>query len=287
MKIKKLTLNQPVFPQTLTAIPSPPKELYVKGEPLDKLLKKPSVAIVGSRKVSPYGREVTIELAKKLSEHGITIVSGLALGVDGLTHQGALDAGGTTLAVMPCGLDRVYPSSHHQLAENILKHGGALVSEYAPSSEPFKQNFVARNRLIAGLAQAVIITEAAEKSGSLHTARFALEQGKDVLAVPGNITSPMSVGANNLIKAGATPITSYLDVLHTLGIEPSSKKPSAVKGRNESEQIIINLLFEGISDGDELLNSSGLAIQSFNQSITMLEIDGHIRPVGANHWTLS
>jgi DNA processing protein len=289
MKSKKLTLSKQGLPEELRRIASPPKQLYCRGVDqtnLKELLKRPRVAIVGSRSVTPYGRQVTIQLATKLAEQGIVIISGLALGVDAIAHQAALDAGGLTIAVLPSSVDTIYPASNRSLAERIVSQGGALVSEYGEDEPAFKQNFVARNRLVAGLGQAVLITEAAEKSGSLHTARFALEQGKDVLAVPGNITSPASVGTNNLIKSGAIPVTSYLDVLHALGLEDHQTPAREVRGRNAHEQTVLDLLLRGVNDGDQLLKQSKLSISEFNQVLTMLEIGGKIRSLGANQWSL-
>lgn len=288
MEINKLTLKDRRFPKQLKNIASAPKELYVDGD-LTPLLAKSRIAIVGSRKVSVYGRRITAELARELAKRGIVIISGLALGVDAIAHQAALEVGGLTIAVLPRGLDKIYPASHHQLAKQITKHGGALVSEYPANTEIYRTNFIARNRLIAGLSQATLITEAAEKSGSLHTARFTLEQGKDVLAVPGNITSSTSVGTNNLLKAGATPVTSYLDVLHALGLkdEKGTQTKTTFMGNNESEQKLLELLRSGVSDGDTLLKRSDLEIALFNQTLTMLEISGHIRALGANHWDVS
>jgi DNA processing protein len=214
------------------------------------------------------------------------IISGLALGVDALAHRSALEVGGTTLAVLPRPLEHIYPSTHRQLAKQIVDNGGTLVSEY-PEDTPFsKVTFIARNRLVSALAQVLLITEAAEKSGSLHTARFALEQGRDVLAVPGSIFSPTSVGTNNLIKAGATPVTDYADVLHALHLEdaiPHDHKPTS---GNPAEQVILDLLAAGERDGDVLQTKSGLAIQEFNQALTMLEITGKIRSLGTNKWSL-
>lgn len=286
MKITKLSLRSKLFPDTLRQIPSPPRQLYLRGADLTELLKRPRLAIVGSRNVSSYGRQVTAKLAGELAEQGIVIISGLALGVDAIAHKAALDAGGLTIAVLPSPVDYPYPSTNAGLAESIIRQGGTLVSEYADDNFSFNSNFVARNRLVAGLAQAVLITEAAEKSGSLHTARFALEQGKDVLAVPGNITSPVSVGANNLIKSGATPVTSYLDVLHVLGLEDHHTKPTQARGRTANEQLVIDLILQGHNSGDELLKLSGLSISDFNQVLTMLEIGGKIRALGANQWAL-
>src|SRR3989344_6441886 len=180
MKIKKLAPRSPEFPEKLRQIPQPPKELFYLCQDINKIWERPAVAVVGSRKVTPYGRQVTTKLARELASSGIVIVSGLALGVDGLAHEAALEAGGLTVAVMPCGLNRIYPAAHHSLARRILLAGGALISEYPETNEPRDFQFVARNRLVAGLSRGVLITEAAEKSGSLHTANFALEQGKEV-----------------------------------------------------------------------------------------------------------
>jgi DNA processing protein len=195
--------------------------------------------------------------------------------------------GGLTVAVLPGPVDQVYPATNIPLAKEILAAGGALVSEYASDEIiTYKQNFIARNRLVAGLAQAVLITEAAEKSGSLHTARFTLEQGKDVLAVPGNITMITSVGTNNLIKAGATPVTSYSDVLHALGLEDHAMAARQIRGRNQHEQIVLDLLLNGVNDGEQLLRQSSLNPSEFNQVLTMLELGGKVRPLGSNQWSL-
>ncbi|CAN5356258.1 DNA-processing protein DprA [soil metagenome] len=279
-----LTLTKSQIPERLTAIDSPPSTLYVEGN-LAEILHSPVVAIVGSRKISTYGRDITKHLAGELAEQGIVIVSGLAFGVDSIAHQAALDAGGRVIAVLPTPLDRIYPAAHRQLARHILENGGALVSEYAAGSSVYKTNFVARNRIIAGLADATLLTEAALKSGSLHTARFALNAGRDVLAVPGNITSPTSEGTNNLIKSGATPVTSADDVLHVLGLLPVNTKPHPV-GANDAEQIIIDLVGSGITDGAVLQSKSNLSVTVFNQTLTMLEITGKIRSLGANQWSL-
>ncbi len=283
--VNKLTLEQGNIPEAVLHIASPPKELYVIGTSLAEIMQQPRVAIVGSRKVSAYGREATMKLAYDLASRGVAIISGLALGVDGLAHKAALEAGGTTVAVLPSPLEHVYPASHRQLAKQILDSGGGLVSEY-PEDTPFNRStFIARNRLVSGLAQALLITEAAEKSGTLHTANFALEQGRDVLAVPGSIFSPTSAGTNNLIKAGAMPVTSYLDVLRALHIEDNAVEAKGARGANEAEQLLLDLLAEGVRDADMLLAGCNLGVSDFNQTLTMLEISGKIRSLGAGQWT--
>lgn len=282
-KVNMVTLEGPTLPDRITSVIPPPEQLYVQG-PLKSFLQAPCIAIVGSRRVSPYGRAVTLRLAQELAERGIIIVSGLAIGVDSLAHQAALEAGGGTIAVLPTGLGSIYPRSHTNLAQRILQTGNVLVSEYTADSPPMKHQFIARNRLIAGLADAVLIPEAAEKSGSLHTAAFALEQGKTVLAVPGNITSELSRGTNNLIKTGATPVTAVSDIFYTLGIEPIPKQRRLAE--NETESVILDLLQQGTTDMTELQTLSRLEPAQFNQTLTMLELAGKIRSVGAGHWSL-
>lgn len=286
MKVKQFKINDSAYPEMLRNIPTPPKQLFVLGD-LERLLEKPRLAVVGSRRVTPYGRGITTELVQSVARQGIVIVSGLAFGVDSLAHQAALDVSGGTIAVLPCGIERVYPSSHAQLARNILAKGGALVSEYSGDTLPGRQNFIERNRIVSGLGDGVLITEAATKSGTLHTANFALEQGRTVMAVPGNITSPLSQGTNNLIKSGATMITEAGDVLFALGFDPTKQKQQELFGSNEEETILLNLLQGGISDSSILLTESGLSPATYNQTLTMLEINAQIRPLGAGHWTLN
>lgn len=284
MKINKLPPEE--FPDRLKQLAKPPKQLFVAGE-LEPLLSTPSVAIVGSRKVSQYGRQVTERLASELASNDVTIISGLALGVDSIAHKACLEAEGKTIAVLPTPLEQVYPAAHRQLARDIINHNGAIVSEYGNDDFVGRINFIARNRIVAALADAILITEAALKSGSLHTANYALELGRDVLVVPGNITSPTSEGCNNLLKHGATPVTSVEDILFVLGITADkAAKTKKVVGSNASEQAILGLLSSGISDGHELLAKSKLAVSEFNQTLTMLELNGRVRPVGSNHWTL-
>lgn len=284
-KVKTLTLNSPLISGTLAGIPNPPKQLYYLGD-LEANLKLPRLAIVGSRKVSGYGKSVTIKMAREAAEQGIVVVSGLALGVDGVAHKAALEANGTTIAVLPGGLDTIYPAAHHHLAEQILKQGGALVSEYPIGTDAFKGNFIARNRIIAGLSNAVLVTEAAVKSGSLHTANFAKEQGRTLMAVPGNITSELSAGTNNLIKLGATPITEIRDILAAMGLQQTSKK-KIIQGANQDETVILELLTQGVNDASELLHHSELETASFNQTLTMLEITGKIRSLGSGKWGMN
>ena len=286
MKVKNLTQHDNAYPKVLQDIARPPKELFYLGADPSDWLSRPRVAIVGSRGVSTYGQQVTAQLATELAEHGVVVISGLALGVDGIAHQACLRAGGTTVAVVANGLDKIYPASHTQLAQRILEQGGTILSEYPEGTPSFKTNFIARNRLVAGLSQAVLITEATEKSGTLHTARFALEQGRDVLAVPGNITSPNSVGTNNLIRTGAVPVTNVADILEVIGAAHLPAEPERRRGETPEEELLLDLLYNGISDGHELLLKSDLPAVQFNQVLTMLEISGKVRALGNNHWSL-
>ncbi len=286
MKISHISASDNAFPKKLLTISESPKGLYRLGD-LETALDAPTLAVVGSRKVTPYGRLVTEKLVRSAAKQGITIISGLALGVDALAHQAALAERAKTVAVMPSGLDKIYPASHRGLAEDILRAGGALVSEYPAGTEPYPINFIARNRIVSGLADAVLITEAAIKSGTLHTANFALEQGKTVMAVPGNITSDLSAGTNNLIKSGAIPVTEVRDILSAMGLEKMERTAIKPVGNTEQESLILELLFTGMSDASELLHHTELAPHIFNQSLTMLEIQGKIKPLGAGNWGLA
>lgn len=286
-KVKTLKLNDLRYPEILKNIPSPPKQLFIGGEEPSNWLAKPRVAIVGSRKASGYGRAVTERLAQELAQAGVVIISGLAIGIDSIAHRAALAAGGQTVAVLPTSLDNIYPPSHYNLGRDILRQGGALISEYPSGSTPFRVNFIARNRIVSGLADVLLITEAAVNSGTMHTARFALEQGKTVMAVPGNITNPGSEGCNNLIKSGAIPVTEAGDVFFALRINPKTAlKADRFKG-DPDQQVLLKLIAEGICSHEELALASQLEVASLNSCLTMLEIAGAIRSLGAGRWVLA
>lgn len=262
-----------------------PTELYYRGLDPSLLLTAPSVAIVGSRKMSAYGRAVTEKLALELANAGVVIVSGLALGVDSAAHRMAVQAGTPTIAVLAGGLENIHPTTHLDLARSILEGGGALISEYPEGTVPLPRNFVARNRIIAALADCVIITEAALGSGSLHTAAFALDLGKPVLAVPGPINSSLSAGTNQLIKTGAAMVTSIDDVLDALHLTKKDKQQNLF-GKNKAETAVLTALSQGNSDGSALQTASELDSTIFAQTLTMLEINGKIRALGGNMWAL-
>lgn len=287
MIIKKLTLKSPGYPERLKGIHDPPALLYCAGAPLTELLKRPAVAIVGTRKISPYGKQVTREFAAYLAEQGIVIISGLALGLDALAHRVALEHGGAAIAVLPGPLQRIIPATNRRLARDILENGGTLVSQHSEDEPTKRHHFIIRNRIVSALSDTVLIPEAGHKSGAMHTARYALEQNRNILVVPGNIYSPGSAGINNLIKtSGAGAVTEPADVLHAMGLRRRDTEPSSITGSNAQEQVLLDLMLGGISEGDKLFENSGLEVSLFNQTITMLEINGKIRPLGANHWSL-
>ncbi len=281
-----LTLSNQFLPEELTRLAQSPRQLYASGGGLSDLMQRPRLAIVGSRKVTPYGKTVTNQLARELASKGVVIISGLALGVDSIAHAGCLEVGGVTIAVLPCSLETVYPRSHTNLAKRIVDSKGLLISEYPIPTPPYPANFLERNRLIAALAEGVVVTEAAARSGSLNTANHALELGLPVFAVPGNITNPMSTGCNNLIKAGAIPVTSTDDIIKELNWQLVSVEKIEIVAANKAEHLILQCIQSGISDATRLLADTGLEPALFNQTLTMLEITGRIRPLGANHWSL-
>lgn len=285
-KINEIPPLKQNYLKILTCIDDLPNTLYYTGTlPLER---RPSVAIVGSRKPTPYGREVTMQLASELARRGVVIVSGLALGVDAIAHQAALDAGGTTIAVQANGLHRLYPSSNRQLGERIIKQGGAIISEYETGIDARQHQFLERNRIVSGLSDAVIVTEAASRSGTLNTAGHALAQGKYVFAVPGNITSPMSAGCNALLARGAAPALSAEVILEAImpeALDNHAQVPLPL-GSTPLEQAIIDALAQGERDGDSILSRLNASPTEFNTALTMLEISSIITPLGANQWTL-
>jgi len=284
MKINSISPQKHKYLQILSSLAKSPNKLHYMG--ILPSERRPTVAIVGSRKPTTYGKEVTHQLAYELASKGVVIVSGLALGVDAIAHRGALEAGGTTLAVLANGLPQIYPATHRDLAKSIIEHGGAVLSEYDSEIEPRGYQFLERNRIVSGLADAVIITEAAARSGTLNTAAHALEQGKEIFVVPGNITSPLSRGCNSLLKQGASPVTCADDVLEVVAPQLLQPQASLPLGSTPVESKILQLLQEGVRDGDEVQRRSSIPATEFNQALTMLELSGSIRSLGANQWTL-
>lgn len=282
MKINRTTPDKHEYLAGLTYISNPPRHIFFRGTLPEKRM--PSVAIVGTRKPTTYGKEVAHKLAFDLARKGVVVISGFALGVDGIVHRGALEAGGLTLAVLANSVDYIYPRSHQNLAQQLLDQGGAILSEYEPPTSPRIYQFLARNRLISGLSDAVIIVEAATRSGTLNTTARALEQGKEVFAVPGNITSPLSAGCNGLLKQGATPVTSAEDVLEVIAPQLLETQTTLPLGNTPQENTILQLLQSGIRDGEMLQQQSKLNVIEFGQTLTMMELNGLIRNLGANQW---
>ena len=285
MIVNKLKLDEPDYPEGLANIAAPPRELFWTGTAPGQWLQKPKVSVVGSRKITPYGKAVTSKIVDQLAKSGVVIISGLAYGVDITAHQAALAANGITVAVLPGSLNDIYPAAHVHIARQIALKG-TLISEYGKGSINFKSNFIARNRIVSGLCDILIITEAAVNSGSLHTARFALEQGKTVMAVPGNITSPISEGTNNLIKSGAVPVTSADDVFFALGIDGPATANRQFKG-SASEKMVLSFIKNGLSAQDELAEATELDSRELASALTMLEIEGLVRPAGGGNWVLA
>ena len=289
MEINRIRPDEHNFTQRLASIANPPKSLCFMGTlPTSGA---PVVAIVGSRKPSAYGREVTEQLAGDLAKAGCIIINGLALGIDGIAQRAALKAGGTVIGVIPNELPDISPQTNYKLAMNIIENGGAILSEWKKGDGKIvnRWSFLERNRLVSGLADAVIITEAAERSGTLNTAAHALSQGRDVFAVPGNITSPLSAGCNALLKQGAlvaTTATDILDVIAPSTTQSATDQAVTLLGETPAENTIIDLLRAGLRDGDQLQQQSGLNPADFATALTMLEINGVIKPLGANNWTL-
>lgn len=284
MKINNIRPQDNKFTQIVSNIAVVPKKLYYIGNlPAER---PPTIAIVGTRKPTAYGREVTERLAYELAQKGIVIVSGLALGVDAIAHRAALDAGGITIAVQANGLEKIRPFTNRQLGEDIVANGGAIVSEYEPTEPPYLARFLERNRIVSGLSDAVLITEASARSGTLNTARNALEQGREVFIVPGNITSPSSAGCNQLLRQGAIPVTKVEDILEVIAPQLLSTQTQLTLGDNQTQTAILKHLQAGIRDGDELQRVSGIEAGEFATELTMMEINGIVRGLGANQWTL-
>lgn len=283
-KINSIRPLEHEYLKIIDTIANNPKRLYFKGKLPDHRV--PTVAIVGTRKPTSYGREVTYQLAYDLASRGVVIVSGLSTGIDAIAHQAALEAGGITLAVLGNGIDTIYPAVNYSLAKEILSKGGAIISEYEPGVSARDFRFLERNRIVSGLSDAIIITEAAIRSGTMSTAAHALEQGREVFVVPGNITSPLSAGCNKLIKQGANPITCAEDVLEIIAPELLAGQSILPLGMNPLESKIISMLQSGIRDGDELQQKSEVGVSEFSQTLTLMEISGTIRALGGNQWTL-
>lgn len=280
--------NHPAYPERLRGIAHPPLALFVIGDP--GLLAQPQLAIVGSRAATPQGLDNARAFAAELARRGLIVTSGLALGIDGAAHQGALDGGGATLAICGTGLDRVYPARHKALAHALVERGGALVSELAPGAGARREHFPRRNRLIAGLSLGTLVVEASRESGSLITARLAAEQGREVFAIPGSIHNPLAKGCHRLIREGAKLVESVDDILLELApqltawlhSQPASEPPAPQPATSDSSGLdaqsarLLGLLSDAPLGIDELVAASGWSVELVNILLTQLELQGRV-----------
>jgi DNA processing protein len=277
--------NTPQYPKLLLEIPDPPAVLFVRGN--DKCLNNISLSVVGSRKYTIYGKLVVQDIVHKIASSGLCIVSGMALGIDTLAHKATVDAGGVTIGVLANGLDRIYPASNRALSEEIIQRGGAIISEYFPGILPYKSNFPLRNRIIAGMSLGTLVIEAAQKSGTLLTAKAALDYNRDLFAVPGSIYGKNSEGTNNLIKYGAKLINNYNDVLEELNIDrrigenivkktipPNLEESKIIKYLDKNESMHIDILAK----------KSSIKISILSSKLVLMEMKGMVKNVGANYY---
>jgi DNA processing protein len=283
-KVGMLTVLDKDYPERLLELEDAPPVLYCRGKVFPE--DSNAVSIIGTRRATEYGRNAARTLAKKLSGLGITIVSGMAMGIDTQAHIGALEGGGRTLAVMGTGIDLIYPASNRNLAPKIVEHG-ALLTELPPLSRALPYHFPARNRIISGLSKAVVAVEAAEKSGVFSTVRWALEYGKDVYALPGDINRKVARGTNKLIKNGAIPLTSYKDLLENTDIKTKERKEETTRNipdLSEQEKIVYKALETNPKNTDVLANETGLKPQVIMTAMALLELKGLSREVSGKRF---
>ncbi|MFA6105709.1 MAG: DNA-processing protein DprA [Patescibacteria group bacterium] len=280
-KIQTVSIFDDTYPILLKEITDPPPVLFFRGNLPDS--NKPSVSVVGTRRCSIYGKQITRDISSELAENGVVIVSGLALGIDGIAHEATLAKNGITVAVLGSGVDRrhVYPSAHQPLAERIIENGGAIISEYPPNFEPTQYSFPARNRIIAGLTMGTIITEAPLSSGALITAERCLDYNRDIFAVPHPVTSIQGAGGNKLLKKGAILVTEASDILEALEIQTNFRNSGVTKNKptiptNPQEASIFSLLETGPKHVDEIIKESGLESSKVMGTLTILEMSGKV-----------
>ncbi len=287
--IQIITIKDTNYPKILKEIFTPPALLYIKGN-IDNLNQQFNLAVVGARKISNYGKQITPQIVKPLAENGFTITSGLALGTDALAHQVALEAKGKTIAVLGSGIDQksIYPSSNRYLAQNILDNDGTIISEYPIGTLPLKHNFPARNRIIAGLSLGTLVIEAAQSSGALITAYNALEQNREVFAIPGSLFNQNSIGTHKLIQKGAKLITSHHDILEELNLQEVKNYVSNQKILPETleEKLIIKNLGTEPVHIDQLIKNSNLPTSQISSTLSLMEMKGLIKNMGGQNYIL-
>ncbi|HJC74526.1 MAG TPA: DNA-processing protein DprA [Candidatus Mediterraneibacter faecavium] len=279
------------YPDNLKEIADPPYALYVKGSLPDKKAKK--AAVIGARRCTPYGEKYAIDFARALAACGVEVISGMARGIDGMGHRGALLSGGKTYAVLGSGVDVCYPREHIGLYVDILEQGGGILSEQPPGTAPLAQNFPARNRIISGLSDVILVMEAGKKSGSLITVDLALEQGRDIYALPGPVNSALSDGCNRLIRQGAGILLSPEALLEEWGIEKSGTSEGSKKEiKNEkmlesAEKLVYSCLGLYPKDLDQLVRETKLDIKALLEKLVSLELQGYVREISKNHYIIS
>jgi DNA processing protein len=290
-KIKTVKITDEGYPKLLSRIYDPPPLLYWKGEDVAQLDQEPTLAVVGSRKYSAYGKQAADSLISAVAKEGITVISGMALGIDSLAHYNTIEAEGKTVAVLGAGLDgpNIYPPQNRGLMERIMEKGGTVISEFPPGTRPTKYTFPQRNRIVSGLSSGTLIIEAAQKSGALITAEFASDEGKEVMAVPGNIYSPVSRGTNNLIKNGAHMITDANDILEILDIRPQSdpKNNDRLDSLSGTEKEVAELLSFEPTPLNDIIKKSRLDTQTINSTLTILEMRGIIKDIGNKKYIIN
>jgi DNA processing protein len=287
--IQVITIKDNNYPEILKEIFTPPALLYLKGE-IKNLNSNFNLAVVGTRKISNYGRQITPELVKPLAQNGFTITSGLALGVDALAHQSALDVEGKTIAVLGSGLDQksIYPSSNRYLAQKILDKQGTIISEFPINTLPLKHHFPARNRIISGLCLGTLIIEAGESSGATITAYNALEQNREVFAVPGSLFNQNSIGTHKLIQKGAKLVTSHHDILEELNLQEVKSFVSNQKilPETKEEKIIIDNLTHEPTHIDQIIKQTNLPTSQISSTLSMMEMKGMVKNLGGQNYIL-
>ena len=282
--VRAINWHDSMYPPRLKEIHDPPPVLYVKGEILPE--DERSVAVVGTRKASAYGREAASAISQDLARSGVTIVSGLARGIDGIAHKAALDAGGRTIALFGCGLDTVYPSEHKKLASEIEEHG-ALISEYPLGTKPKSEHFPRRNRIISGMTLGTLVIEAGERSGALITVTCALEQNREVFCVPGSIFSPSSKGTNSLIQIGAKLVMDHKDILEELNLTAVAyqiEMRDIIQPQDENESLLMEQVSHEPIHIDDILRRSQMPITVVSSTLAMMELKGMVKQVGGMHY---
>jgi DNA processing protein len=286
--IRAIDLINPNYPRLLKEIHNPPYIIYTRGELVfDEI---PTIAIIGSRKFSSYGEQLANTFARDLATAGFTIVSGLALGIDAISHKGTLEVKGKTIAVLGSGVDdeSIYPRANFNLAQEIIASGGLVMSDYPPGTPPTRMTFPARNRIIVGLSLGTLVIEAGEKSGALITARMTLENNREVFAIPGSIFSPTSIGTNNLIKSGAKMVTCMQDILEELNLSQAleTKQKTLKLPENKEEETLLEVLSDIPLHIDNIAKQSNLTVSAISANLTMMEIKGWVKNLGGQNYIL-